>query len=184
MVFYCETSIQAGKSVHLWDMHPARRVRLQTYGVLRRRACYCTLQIVTISVALNRFSIFMRPLLVLGDLLLDIYTWGDAERISPEAPVPVIRVDREEHRLGGAASVARLARGLEAEVFLAGVVGEDLAGRSLRRLLAEDGIDAGLVLEDGSRCTTTRERLVGRAAQRHPHQMVRIDREVLEAVLL
>ena len=59
-------------------------------------------------------------LLVLGDLILDRYTWGDAERVSPEAPVLVLRADEEEVRPGGAASVAALLRGLDAEIVLAG----------------------------------------------------------------
>ena len=69
---------------------------------------------------------------MLGDLILDRYTWGDAERISQEAPVILLREERREARLGGAANVANMLRGLEADVTLAGVVGDDVDGRELR----------------------------------------------------
>ena len=116
-------------------------------------------------------------LLIVGDLILDRYVWGDAERISPEAPVPVLRADFEEVRLGGAASVARLAHALGADVSLAGVLGDDADGRVLRSVVAETGLhDRFLVTDDGRR-TTSKERIIGRAAGRHPHQIVRIDRE-------
>src|SRR5258707_1302419 len=85
-------------------------------------------------------------LLVVGDLILDKYTFGKAERVSPEAPVIVLRVDGKEVRLGGAASVAMLLCGLEAEVTLAGVVGDDSDGRTLRSLLRDENIDSELVL--------------------------------------
>lgn len=116
-------------------------------------------------------------ILVFGDLMLDRYLWGDAERVSPEAPVLVLRTDLEEVRLGGAASVALLLRGLGAEVRLAGVVGNDFAGQTLLKLLAEENIGRALILHDEERPTTTKERFVGRAANRHPHQILRVDRE-------
>lgn len=115
-------------------------------------------------------------LLVVGDVILDRYVWGDAARVSPEAPVVVLRADHDEVRLGGAASVAYLLRGLGAEVTLAGVIGDDADGRVVRRLLADFGIDDALVV-DPDRPTTSKERLMGRAAGRQPHQIVRIDRE-------
>ena len=117
-------------------------------------------------------------LLVLGDLMLDRYTWGSAERVSPEAPVLVLAADREEVRLGGAASVAGLLRGLKAEVVLAGIVGDDAAGRIAHRLFDESGIDARLVAIDPNRPTTTKERFIGRAANKHAHQILRVDREI------
>ena len=116
-------------------------------------------------------------LLVLGDLMLDRYTWGDATRVSPEAPVLVLRADMEEARLGGAASVAALLRGLDADVSVAGVLGEDADGRVVRQLLHEAGIDASLTLTDDTRPTTCKQRIVGRAAGRHPHQIIRVDQE-------
>ncbi len=117
-------------------------------------------------------------ILVFGDLILDRYTSGNADRISPEAPVVVLKADSHEARLGGAASVAGLLSTLGAEVVLAGVIGDDANGRVLRRLLSDAGIDHRLVLCDPNRPTTTKERFIGRAAGRHPHQILRVDDEV------
>jgi D-beta-D-heptose 7-phosphate kinase/D-beta-D-heptose 1-phosphate adenosyltransferase len=116
-------------------------------------------------------------LLVVGDLILDRYTWGQVDRISPEAPVMVLNVEQEEVRLGGAASVAALLRGLDAEVTLAGVVGEDGSGRALRRLCEETGIQASSVLADPGRPTTVKDRFMGQAPHRHAQQMLRVDWE-------
>lgn len=118
--------------------------------------------------------------LVLGDLILDRYTWGNAERVSQEAPVVLLRADQREARLGGAANVCNMLRGLEALVTVAGVVGDDSAGRSVRHLLNEAGAETGLLLVDGNRPTTVKERFIGRAANRHPHQMLRVDTEVCD----
>lgn len=116
-------------------------------------------------------------ILVIGDLILDRYTWGDAERISPEAPVLVLKADTHDVRLGGAASVAGLLRALDADVALAGVIGDDSNGRVLRRLLDETGIDATLVVCDELRPTTTKERFLGRAEGKHLQQIIRVDEE-------
>ncbi len=116
-------------------------------------------------------------LLVVGDLVLDRYTWADAERISQEAPVMLLREDHREVRLGGAANVANMLRGLEADVLMAGVVGDDEDGREMRHQLARAGIGAELVVTDETRPTTVKTRLMGRAQHRHPHQVLRIDRE-------
>jgi len=116
-------------------------------------------------------------LLVVGDVMLDIYTWGDAERVSPEAPVVVLRAEGDEVRLGGAASVAFLLRGFGADVALAAVVGTDPRGRLARRLLEEAGIDQTLVFDDPHRPTTVKERILGRSPGRQPHQILRLDRE-------
>ncbi len=116
--------------------------------------------------------------LVLGDLMLDRYVWGDAERISQEAPVILLRADQREERLGGASSVATLLRALGAKVELAGVVGQDDNGRRVRALLDEQGIDHQAVVADVARPTTVKERYIGRAQHRHPQQMIRVDYEV------
>lgn len=118
-----------------------------------------------------------RRMLVIGDLMLDKYVWGEAERVSPEAPVLVLREDFQEVRPGGAANVASFLRGLEAEVQLAGIVGDDPEGRTLLRLMSDLRVETSLVLTDPDRPTTAKQRIVGRTAQRQPHQMVRIDRE-------
>jgi len=110
-------------------------------------------------------------LLVVGDVMLDRYWFGDVNRISPEAPVPVVKVERIEERLGGAANVARNAVALGAGTALLSVVGDDEAGRSLRTLLAQGGIDAVLQV-DGEIDTTVKLRVIGRQ-----QQLLRIDFE-------
>ncbi|HEY1064625.1 MAG TPA: PfkB family carbohydrate kinase, partial [Pirellulales bacterium] len=124
-----------------------------------------------------------RPrILVLGDLILDRYTFGDAERVSQEAPVLVLRADRQESRLGGAASVALLLRGLDAQVTLIGVVGADAAAKETRSLLDNAGVRHEHVVADSSRPTTVKERFIGRAQNRHPHQILRVDNEERHAL--
>ncbi|MGE0608363.1 MAG: D-glycero-beta-D-manno-heptose 1-phosphate adenylyltransferase [Pirellulales bacterium] len=124
-----------------------------------------------------------RPrLLILGDLILDRYTFGNAERVSQEAPVILLRADRREARLGGAANVANMLRGLEAEAVLCGVVGDDADGREVRAMLTEAGVDVSGLLADPARPTTVKERFIGRAANRHPHQILRVDSEVRDAL--
>jgi len=88
-----------------------------------------------------------KRVLVLGDIMLDEYTWGRAERVSPEAPVLVVQADACEVRLGGAGAVAGLLRGLSAEALVAGVVGDDHEGYTVRRLLEEAGIDKVVTAE-------------------------------------
>ncbi|MEO1999114.1 MAG: D-glycero-beta-D-manno-heptose 1-phosphate adenylyltransferase [Planctomycetaceae bacterium] len=116
-------------------------------------------------------------LLVLGDLILDRYIWGDAERVSQEAPVILLREERQEVRLGGAANVAHMLRGLECEVSIAGVAGQYASGTEMVDLMSSTGIDCTAVLTDESRPTTVKERYLGRAQHRHPHQILRVDRE-------
>jgi D-beta-D-heptose 7-phosphate kinase/D-beta-D-heptose 1-phosphate adenosyltransferase len=116
--------------------------------------------------------------LVVGDVMLDRYVWGDAERISQEAPVILLHADKREERLGGASSVATLLRALGARVALAGVVGADADGEHIRRRLLDLGIDDEAVLVDPDRPSTVKERYIGRAQQRHPQQMIRVDYEV------
>lgn len=124
-----------------------------------------------------------RPrVLVVGDLILDRYVWGDAERISQEAPVILLREERQETRLGGAANVAQMLMGLDASVDLAGVIGADADGRALSMDLERAGVGTRAVLPDPSRPTTTKVRFMGRAQYRHPHQMLRVDREVRHAI--
>lgn len=120
-----------------------------------------------------------RPkVLVIGDLILDRYVWGDAERISQEAPVILLREQGIETRLGGAANVAHMLRGLDAEVTLAGVVGDDADGRVVHDELLSLGVETSGVVAASDRPTTVKVRFMGRAQHRHPHQMLRVDREV------
>ncbi len=120
--------------------------------------------------------------LVLGDFIVDRYTWGNAERVSQEAPVILLRADTREARLGGAGNVCAMLRGLEATVTAAGVLGDDVDGRVLRDLLGESHVDASCLLLDPTRPTTVKERFMGRAQGRHPHQILRVDSEVREAL--
>jgi D-beta-D-heptose 7-phosphate kinase/D-beta-D-heptose 1-phosphate adenosyltransferase len=114
--------------------------------------------------------------LLVGDLMVDRYLYGNAERLSPEAPVPVLHFQHEELRLGGAASVAADLAALGATVVAVGVVGNDAVADSLRQLLTRIHADvAGLVAAD--RPTTCKMRLVGSAQHRHPQQMIRLDYE-------
>lgn len=116
-------------------------------------------------------------ILVLGDLILDKYIWGDAERISQEAPVILLREQRQEYRLGGAANVANMLRGLDARVTMAGAVGQDGDAFLMRAELESAGVDCVGLTVDPERPTTVKERFLGRAQHRHPHQMLRVDRE-------
>jgi D-beta-D-heptose 7-phosphate kinase/D-beta-D-heptose 1-phosphate adenosyltransferase len=113
---------------------------------------------------------------VIGDLMLDEYVVGAVERISPEAPVPVVRVRDTQSRLGGAANVARQLAVLGANVSLAGVVGEDAAGENLRALCAAASIDTRAMLALRERCTTRKLRVLG-ATQ----QLIRMDWEAPHA---
>lgn len=102
--------------------------------------------------------------LVAGDVMLDRYWFGEVSRISPEAPVPVVKVDRVEERPGGAANVARNVMALDAKASLLSVVGRDEAGRCLRRLLKRDRIAASLH-DDPTVSTTVKLRVIGRRQQ-------------------
>lgn len=109
---------------------------------------------------------------VVGDLILDRYLIGDATKLNPEQPGVVIRVDKEEDRLGGAAAVAMIAAGFGARVTLAGVVGRDEPGQRLKQLIAAQGIEPHLWIDD--RPTTWKQRIVARGQLRPD----RCDREV------
>ena len=117
---------------------------------------------------------FRHPrVLVVGDVMLDHYVFGRCERLSPEAPTPILRVEREENRPGGAGSVASMLRKLEAEVALVSAVGADAEGDELRTALERLGCDvSGIVRVDG-RPTTVKTRMI--AAVQH---LLRVDREV------
>jgi D-beta-D-heptose 7-phosphate kinase/D-beta-D-heptose 1-phosphate adenosyltransferase len=120
--------------------------------------------------------------LVVGDLMLDRYVWGDAERISQEAPVVLLHADKREERLGGASSVATMLRALGARVAIAGVVGNDFDGARIRQTLTDLGINHDGVFNDCDRPSTVKERYIGRAAQRHPQQLLRVDYETRQPV--
>jgi D-beta-D-heptose 7-phosphate kinase/D-beta-D-heptose 1-phosphate adenosyltransferase len=113
-----------------------------------------------------------KRILVVGDVMLDEYLWGDVRRISPEAPVPVVAIQRQTYMGGGAANTAANIVSLGAEALLGGVVGRDPYAGKLREVLGQTGaIPAGLI-EDAGRPTTTKTRIVA-----HSQQVVRVDRE-------
>ena len=120
---------------------------------------------------MDRSRVAAARVLVVGDVMLDRYWFGDVERISPEAPVPVVRVVRQEDRLGGAANVAKNAAALGAQVGLLSVVGHDEPGERIAALLAETGI-APHLHRDESLPTTIKLRVIGRQ-----QQLLRVDFE-------
>ena len=123
----------------------------------------------------NGLSLRMRRtrVLVVGDVMLDRYWFGEVNRISPEAPVPVVKIDRVEERPGGAANVARNIAALGAKASLLSVVGRDEAGRRLRQLLKSEQIAASLH-NDATVATTVKLRIIGRQ-----QQLLRADFETL-----
>ncbi len=116
-------------------------------------------------------------ILVVGDLMLDRFLWGKVERISPEAPVPVVWVQRESVMPGGAANVARNITALGGQVVVAGVVGNDEMGQVLLDALSKDGVDVSSVVKDKMRPTTVKTRVIA-----HSQQVVRIDREKTDQI--
>jgi D-beta-D-heptose 7-phosphate kinase/D-beta-D-heptose 1-phosphate adenosyltransferase len=118
--------------------------------------------------------------LVVGDFMLDVYIYGDALRISPEAPVPVLKVTKTEHRCGGAASVAADLAALGAISVCLGVVGKDQNGEILRKKLTEAGADITNLFILTDRPTTSKQRLIGLAQHRHQQQLFRMDEESTE----
>jgi D-beta-D-heptose 7-phosphate kinase/D-beta-D-heptose 1-phosphate adenosyltransferase len=119
-------------------------------------------------------------ILVVGDYMLDIYTYGDAARISPEAPVPILKVTETEYRCGGAGSVATDIATLGATPICIGVTGDDREGQILRDKIAETGSDMSGLIRAPQRNTISKRRLVGLAQQRHRQQLIRIDQETIE----
>jgi rfaE bifunctional protein kinase chain/domain len=113
-----------------------------------------------------------RNLLVFGDLMSDRYLWGRVERISPEAPVPVVSIERETHSLGGAANVAHNLASLGAHAHLVGLTGEDAAGGNLKVALTGRNVDTRGVVIDPARRTTVKTRIIA-----HQQQVVRADEE-------
>lgn len=119
-------------------------------------------------------------IVVVGDFALDVYVYGDAVRISPEAPVPVLNVTQTEYRCGVAASVAADIAALGATPVCIGVIGQDGHGEILREKLAACGADTSGLCEVPGRPTITKQRLIGLAQHRHKQQLLRIDQEATE----
>lgn len=115
---------------------------------------------------------------VIGDIMLDTYWWGHVERISPEAPVPVVSLDRREYRIGGAGNVALNLAALGAKVSTFSILGKDEEGKRLDGLLREHSIDTSALLNSDSRITTSKARIMGRN-----QQMLRLDSETTKDLL-
>ena len=116
-----------------------------------------------------------KHILVMGDLMLDSYMWGQANRISPEAPVPVVSVKEVTHSPGGAANVGWNIASLSAKVTMAGVVGNDIHGEQLLTLMSERGMNVESVVRDTNRPTTVKTRVIANS-----QQVVRTDFESLD----
>lgn len=111
--------------------------------------------------------------LIVGDVMIDSYTWGKVTRISPEAPVPIVAVEKEENRLGGAANVALNILALGATPYLCAVVGKDQNAEIFDNLLASHQLSKEGIIRSDNRITTVKTRIIG-----NNHQMLRIDKEV------
>ena len=114
-----------------------------------------------------------RRILVIGDVMLDEYVWGDVRRVSPEAPVPVVEVNRRSSVPGGAGNTAANIASLGGHVSLGGVVGRDMQSGPLREALTRAGVEVGGLIVDDERPTTTKLRVVA-----HNQQVVRVDSEM------
>ncbi len=115
--------------------------------------------------------------MVVGDFMLDELVFGAAERLSPDAPVPVLKASRHECSPGGAANVALCLRALKGEVRCVGVIGDDAKAQTLRSALQEAGCHIDGLVEDQSRPTTVKCSMIGLAQHRHPQKMFRLDME-------
>src|SRR5215510_5889939 len=118
-------------------------------------------------------SLAVQKVGVIGDVMLDTYIWGKVERISPEAPVPVVSLHHKEYRIGGAGNVALNCHSLGSQVFILSVTGDDTDGLLLEELFNEAMIDTSYLLRSPSRITTNKTRIISRN-----QQMIRLDNEV------
>ncbi len=119
---------------------------------------------------LHRFR--SKRIAIVGDLMLDKYVWGSVARISPEAPVPVVEIDNETERLGGAANVANNVKSLGGQPLLIGVIGKDENGKRIKNILERQECSAEGLVVDESRPTTVKTRVIA-----HNQHVVRIDQE-------
>ena len=120
--------------------------------------------------------------MVVGDFMLDQNIYGAAERLSPDAPVPILHASRFEDRAGGAANVALCLIALKANVKCFGVVGDDREGQILKEQLTSEKCDIKGLLEDPTRPTTVKRNMIGLAQHRHPQKMFRLDMESTEPI--
>ncbi len=124
----------------------------------------------TLTAAFNNFN--RKKVLVVGDVMIDSYLWGKVERISPEAPVPIVAVNKRENRLGGAANVARNIKALGADPIICSVIGDDLKANEFIELCQEENLSTEGLYKSKKRITTTKFRIIGNKAQ-----LLRVDEE-------
>ncbi len=118
-----------------------------------------------------------KKIAVVGDVMLDRYFWGSVSRISPEAPVPVIDLDKETFHLGGAANVANNLKSLGLEPILCGLIGEDRSGKMFKDIVKDFGVNPAGLYEDPDRPTTVKTRIIG-----NNQQIARLDRELRKSI--
>jgi rfaE bifunctional protein kinase chain/domain len=118
-----------------------------------------------------------RRIMIIGDVMVDSYLWGKVERISPEAPIPIVALKKRENRLGGASNVALNVKAMGAVPILCAVIGEDEKGDRFVELLRQEKIDTQYILRSQQRITTTKFRIFG-----NNYQMLRVDEEVEEGL--
>jgi D-glycero-beta-D-manno-heptose-7-phosphate kinase len=111
--------------------------------------------------------------LIIGDVMIDSYYYGDVDRISPEAPVPIVSVNKKDNRLGGAANVALNIKALGANPILCSVIGQDSASEKFSELLKAEELDTDGIVNSKERITTVKTRVIG-----NKHQVIRVDSEV------
>ena len=114
-----------------------------------------------------------KKFLVIGDVMLDSYIFGSSNRISPEAPIPIVDLNNMDHKLGGAANVALNLSRLGVKVFLSGVIGLDNEGEILEKILVDNDIDSKLIVKSPDRQTTQKSRIISNG-----HHVLRLDREI------
>ncbi len=117
--------------------------------------------------------------LIIGDVMIDSYIWGDVDRISPEAPVPIVQVNKRANRLGGAANVALNIKALGAEPIICSVIGDDIQSATFLDLLDKENITTEGIVKSKNRITTTKFRVIGNNAQ-----MLRVDEEMNESLVV
>ena len=118
-----------------------------------------------------------KSIAVIGDVMLDRYFWGDVSRVSPEAPVPVVDIEKETYHLGGAANVANNLKSLGVKSLLCGIIGDDKNGLEFKNIAVDYGIDCDGMFIDADRPTTVKTRVIG-----NNQQIVRLDVEVKKAI--
>jgi rfaE bifunctional protein kinase chain/domain len=127
-----------------------------------------------------------KKILIIGDIMIDSYVWGNVERISPEAPVPVVQVRKKEKRLGGAGNVAKNILALGATPLLCSVIGDDLEGRYMLELLKDRGMSGEGLIASKSRITTVKERFLSgsqhilRVDEEHVHDLNTLEKRELK----